>query len=348
MIWKDYIYFSRSERNGIKILSLLLIVIACSPDIIQLFSPGKPVDNDGFIEATIAFEKQLEELAHKQTMASHERISAFDPGKEPEVKLQPVRFNPNKLSVGEWEKMGLPARLARAVTNYLAAGGTFRVREDLKRIYLMQDEWYNQLEPFIDLPSKDDRLAGTSSSNQYQRENRLTGTSSSNQYRQEDRLAGASSSNQHRQESRDLSPDRYNRGFNDLPLIDINRADTTELTKIRGIGMVYSRRIYGYRKLLGGFYHPAQLLEVYGMDTARWEQLLPQTIIDTAAITKINLIQADYATLLRHPYIDRNLAGALVNFRDQHSPLDSLARIKDSFLITDQVYERIAPYLTVD
>jgi competence protein ComEA len=134
--------------------------------------------------------------------------------------------------------------------------------------------------------------------------------------------------------------------FNLSP-VDINRADTTELTRIRGIGPAYSRRIFGYRNLLGGFYHPDQLLEVYGMDSVRWEQLLPQALIDTSAITKININQADYTTLLRHPYIDNNLAGALVNFRNQHSPLDSLAQIRESFLVTDEVFEKIAPYLKI-
>jgi hypothetical protein len=101
-------------------------------------------------------------------------IPTFNTGTEPEANLQPFHFNPNMLSVEEWEEMGLPLRLARAVRNYLAAGGTFRVREDLQRIYLMKDAWYNQLEPYINLPSKDDQQAVASLSNQYQQEERNT------------------------------------------------------------------------------------------------------------------------------------------------------------------------------
>lgn len=45
-------------------------------------------------------------------------------------------------------------------------------------------------------------------------------------------------------------------------MIDLNRADTTELKKIPGIGIGIARAIVAYRNQLGGFYDVGQLQEL--------------------------------------------------------------------------------------
>ena len=55
-------------------------------------------------------------------------------------------------------------------------------------------------------------------------------------------------------------------------LIDLNRADTTELKKIPGIGIGIARAIVAYRNQLGGFYDVGQLQELKWItsDMQRW------------------------------------------------------------------------------
>lgn len=67
-------------------------------------------------------------------------------------------------------------------------------------------------------------------------------------------------------------------------LVDLNRADTTELKKIPGIGSGIARLIIGYRQRLGGFYNITQLQEIH-LDTT---QLQSWFSIDTRAIHLIN------------------------------------------------------------
>lgn len=129
------------------------------------------------------------------------------------------------------------------------------------------------------------------------------------------------------------------------PPIDINRADSAGMQQIRGVGPVFARRITRYRALLGGFVSAEQLLEVYGMDSSRWEGLIPQILIDPSGIEKIRINQANFADLIRHPYIDRKLTIALLNYRRQHGPFREVADIKGSHLICDSVYHRLTPYL---
>ena len=48
--------------------------------------------------------------------------------------------------------------------------------------------------------------------------------------------------------------------------VDINKADTSDLKKINGIGTVLASRIVKYRNKLGGFTNSEHLKEVYGLD----------------------------------------------------------------------------------
>lgn len=340
MIWKDYLYFTRFERNGIKLLLALLIMAAFAPPITRLIWPQKEMDFEWLAAQTDEFEEKRAAAVSSQSTVSRQsnnhlnhggsdhnvrsrqnaradidaslpdrsksRVQpagssadgAFDSAArsvEP-VHLYPRLFNPNGLSSEDWEAMGIPAHVARTIKNFEAAGGSFRFKEDLQRIYLMEDAWYTELEPFIQLPSFDEAM-------------------------------------EKRSEAVETA------------LVDINRADTADLLTLRGIGKVFSHRIIEYRERLGGFVAADQLLEVYGMDSTRFEQLLPQIIINTSHIRKIRLYEADYISLVRHPYINPGLANALLSFMNQHSPLDSLGQLRQSFLISDEVYDRISPYL---
>ena len=52
--------------------------------------------------------------------------------------------------------------------------------------------------------------------------------------------------------------------------------------------------------------------------------------------------------LEEHPYINKNLARALTNFSLQNGPFHTLEDIKKCHLVTDEIYLKIAPYLTLD
>ena len=65
---------------------------------------------------------------------------------------------------------------------------------------------------------------------------------------------------------------------------ELNRADTQQLISVYGIGPVFARRIIRYRELLGGFYRPDQLMEVYGFSLEQFEELSRCSFIRVAQI----------------------------------------------------------------
>ncbi len=330
MPWKDFLYYTNSERNGIKILLLLIMLALFAPAIYQGIAPEPYKDTSEFETQVRAFEKLLakKHLATSNEATTNKKTTSHTRTEEA-ITLSPFPFNPNDLPGSGWKKMGLPDYFIRTVTNYKNAGGTFRFREDLLRIYLMKEEWYEVLEPFIKLPlrgeaTKSNRHATEESEIRPSHTNSFVDTLATDK-----RLAASSTSTTESQ----------------LLIVDINSADTLEFMKLRGIGSVFSKRIVGYRELLGGFLHIDQLLEVYGMDTTRLNQIKENLHFDAQNVHRINLNDADFVTLVRHPYIDRDLANALLSFRDQHHPLDSLSQLRRSYLITDEAYDRIETYL---
>lgn len=133
-----------------------------------------------------------------------------------------------------------------------------------------------------------------------------------------------------------------------VPMVDINRADTLELENIRGIGPSFARRIHRYRERLGGFVAQEQLLEVFGMDTARFEGMLPQITIDTTVRIRININTADYKELIRHPYLDKNQVRTIIRYREQHGRYASVDDLLKIHLINDDDMKRLRPYLIAD
>lgn len=79
------------------------------------------------------------------------------------------KFNPDQLSQSDWEKIGFSERQAAAILkykNYL--GGSFVSKEKFKECFIINDENYQKLEPYIILPAKTpanfDSLSSKSSS----------------------------------------------------------------------------------------------------------------------------------------------------------------------------------------
>ncbi|MDT8392446.1 MAG: helix-hairpin-helix domain-containing protein [Bacteroidales bacterium] len=127
-------------------------------------------------------------------------------------------------------------------------------------------------------------------------------------------------------------------------IVEINTADTAKLVRLYGIGPVFADRILKYRGLLGGFYASEQLLEVYGMDSVRYDQMRAYISIDTSAIDRIPVNKAEFKHLLRHPYLDYETVKQIVNYIKYTGPIlnaDTLRKV----IAYDPVFEKVKHYI---
>ncbi len=314
MSWKDYFYFSKTERNGITVLLVIIVAIILYPFLHQRFVPEKAYDFSEFKKKMEKYEELMADYKKAREHIEETKTRQRPTFRETRVELTPFLFNPNELSKEEFMELGLSERIASNIINFRNAGGQFRFREDFQRIYSINETLYAQLENYIVLPLR----------------------SSSPSERTRNVPASASTPQERAQQF----------SYADLR-IHLNNADTTEWQKIRGIGPVFSRRITSYRELLGGFYSLDQLLEVYGMDSTRYEQIAKHIYLDSVKLNTININTADFVTLVRHPYLDRNQVNSILQMRNRHGLYSSVEEIMRSELIDEVHFRKISPYLSI-
>lgn len=101
-----------------------------------------------------------------------------------------------------------------------------------------------------------------------------------------------------------------------VPLqVNINTADSAELVSLYGIGAYTARRILNYRERIGSFAYVEQLLEVKGIDSARFAGIEQDVIVKEEEIRRFSLDTVSEAFMRRHPYIGAYAAQGIVIMR---------------------------------
>lgn len=114
----------------------------------------------------------------------------------------------------------------------------------------------------------------------------------------------------------------------EIPILDLNVADSLALVALPQIGDVMASRIQRYRNRLGGFVSMEQLYEIKGMDTMRFETIKPYIILTTNEIVKLDVNRDEFKTLLRHPYLEYDQVKAIVNHRDRKGFIKGWSQLK--------------------
>ena len=78
-------------------------------------------------------------------------IRAAHPPRNPEL----FSFDPNQVTLDELVRLGFTSKQAHSIINYRSKGGRFRRKTDFARSYVVSEEMYERLEPYIDIPKVD-------------------------------------------------------------------------------------------------------------------------------------------------------------------------------------------------
>jgi len=131
--------------------------------------------------------------------------------------------------------------------------------------------------------------------------------------------------------------------------IDLNKATSEELQRIKGVGVKLATRILKYKDVLQAYSFDDQLYEVWYLDKEVADKVMEHfTVITKPSIKKININSASFKQVLHLPYIDYNLTKKIFNFRDEMAEIQSLEQLKkiDSFPL--EKFERISLYLKAE
>ena len=302
-----YFSFSKQEYNGLMVLIVLIMIAVAVPALYARLWPDR-VDE-------AAEQKALQQLTLVE-LADHTDFEQRGNMEHKSIKKAILfRFDPNVIGLAEWQQLGLSEKQASSILKYRAKGGKFYTVQDLKKMYTISADCYERLAPFVTIDKQG--LAG-------QQAPGYKGTSS---YREEHRHPA------------------YAQKHN-LPLVEINTADTVMLDRIKGIGPAFARRIFKYRERLGGFWRKEQLMEVFGLDSAKFEEIKDQVTVDSRLITRININTAEAEELKKSPYLRFNQINAIIQFRKQHGNYGNIADLNKVAILPAEIIAKIAPYIS--
>ncbi len=314
--------FSRRETSGFVGLLGVLLGVLVLPLALRPYLPRYQPATDQRRLDLWAAELAAQRPARLAYASRYARRRAGRPPRVPQVSL--TAFDPNHLSVTDWQARGLPAWLAERLVKYRVAVKGFRAKEQIRRAYGLSAADYARLAPYMQLP---ERLPA-----------RPTHTYASSQHR----VAGYGALPE--------AVGRYPRKPRHLSLFDLNAADTTQLMQIRGIGRGRAARIVAYRQRLGGFRHPNQLTELYTLRDAPdlVDSLRKYTFVQPGfVLALLDVNHASFTELQAHPYVGKRLARVLVAFREQHGPFQQLTDLRQIRILDDAMFEKLQPYVVI-
>ena len=320
-MWKEFFYFNKSERRAVILLTAVLAVSAATA---WLLPRNRKESNPSCSQEIIdRFDAYTAAIVQENGRHSKRQM-------ETTVCLEP--FDPNTASEERFLHLGLPRWMAQNIVKYRAKGGVFRKADDFKKIYGMTEDTYNTLRPYIYIGAD-----FTAQRSQRPSSNAAPTTKQEEQSLLIENDSTSPHSNVLAKSGLSTRTIKYAPGT----MIELNRADTTELKRIPGIGSVTARRIAQYRYKLGGFYTPRQLLEI----DESYEKLLPWFQTDTSLIRPIEVNKASIERLMHHPYLNFYQAKAIDEHRKNRGAFKNLQELSMYDEFSEQDIARLKPYL---
>jgi DNA uptake protein ComE-like DNA-binding protein len=358
-IKNGFLSYSRGDRVGIITLSVLILILLGANAYVKRITPKAYYTPEQFEEIQAKWD------AARQTNKNSGLLSLFS-------------FNPNTIDESALDSLDLPKHIKRNIIKYRAAGGSFKSNDDLRKLYGMSDSLFQHIAPFIVIPKAAvkpqtkniSRLTletpsgffdpNTASEEElehfgfssYQSNNIVSYRNSGGTYRQPEdllKIYGLDSATYKRiypYVKIDVRAEPEKEVPEELFIIELNSADTSDLIQLKGIGSVYASRILKYRDLLGGFCNVNQLMEVYGFSEELFATVKPAVTVDTTAIKPIRINYAEFSELIRHPYFDKSNVNAILNEKDKNGPIKKLADLEALESVDAEFIDKIRPYVT--
>jgi len=316
-MWKhflrDYFIFTGKERAGIILILSIVFFCILGSFAFPFFIKQKQYSHKQFESEIARLDIETGDSSKiKNYSGNFEGELSDDDSRAGYKKYEHTKapvfyFDPNTISSEDWKRLGVREKTIVTIQNYLSKGGRFYKAEDISKIWGLSSNDQQRLMPYVSIKST----------------GRETVPFVKKEY--------AKSS---------YSP-------RTTQLVDINLADTAAYMNLPGIGSRLSQRIIAFRDKLGGFHSVNQVGETYLLPDSTFQKIKSRLLISDTTVKKININSASIDEMKTHPYLRYNLANAIFQYRQQHGNFNSVGEIKKIMLITGEVFDKVAPYLSV-
>ncbi|MGY4385505.1 competence protein ComEA [Pedobacter sp. UYP24] len=303
----NYFDFTKSEFNGLLALIVAIVLITFAPSAYSFFATEDHNDDDQFVIKRLILSENSESNKVVRLKNSAAGQTNIKFYKHDKLFL----FDPNTIGITEWISLGLSPKQAAGVLKYTSKGGRFKMPADIRKMYTISPAMADKLLPFVSIKQADLPDANIDQAQHKTFDNKNIAI---------------------------VKPVRR--------IIELNFADSADLDEIKGVGPAFATRILKYRERIGGFYRKEQLLEVFGLDSAKYLEIKDQVHVDESAIRKINVNTAQMEDFKNNPYIRYKQVNAILQYRKQHGNFNNTADLLKIAILTPEVVSHISPYLT--
>ena len=372
---KDYFAFTKGEKRGVIVLLFIIVILSVGIQFIKFFKITEFTDFSRFDAEIAIFEKERTQQLKEDSLSKIKKNDAVLP-------IEFFEFNPNEIDDSNWLKLGFAAWQVKTINNYKAKGGEFRIKSDVSRIFGVTDTLYQLLYPYILLPDEKENKFNDSAKkethkityfnfdpntiskeqwgnlgfNDWQIKNIFNYKEKGGSWKTKadvKKIYGLAEADYYKLEPYILLPNEISKiepptkkDYNKK--VNINTANAKELTNLKGINSEkYAEIIVKYRSELGGFVKKEQLKEVWNLKIETYNEFVNQIELGNTLPQQLNINKATAEELKIHPYIGWNIAKSIIAYRKSHGKFKDVSDIKQIHLITDEIYSKIVPYLTV-
>jgi competence protein ComEA len=317
---KDFFTFEKRGQKGLMVLIFILSTQLFILWALHFYNPIKAVEpNLILIDTNLLDSLQKQDQPFAETKAAeafNDDVVSFQSYKKENKRF---KFNPNTITNEEWLSLGLSTKQVKIIRKYLDKGGSFKKPTDVLKIKYVNVALWNELIPYI--------VIDESKSEEIKRYTYTKDTSAA-------ALAEKAKENTER-----LIEFRKTLNF------EFNTCNRFNLKQLNLIDSVTIEKLIRYKNGLGGFINLAQLYEMEGIDTTNFTKLKSHLTLDVQSVKTININTCSITQLNKHPYINYNVATALVNYRNAHGKYAQIADLKKCMAMNDNLLKKITPYL---
>lgn len=307
-MWKEVLYFNRSQRRAIIVLLALIAITLLGNFAIQYLHSDAQNSIHIHTSAWLNFRKNLQQLPHTARHSQHWHNTEYTqhtPACVSNTKSTNYRlfvFDPNTLDSAGFVAMGLKPYIAKNILKYRKYGGHYRTPADFAKVYGLSAEKYKELAAYIQIQTPYTEKATTPT------------------------IISSCPS----------------------PIVNLNTADTSLLMQVKGIGRGYANAIVRFRQLAGGFVSVAQLQDINGMNTENYEKIKDYCRVTAGEVHPLRVNFSSVERMKPHPYLGFYKARDIYELRRRKGKLKDIEELREIPDITDRDIERLRPYLSFE
>lgn len=307
-MWKNFFYFSGSQRAGIVLLLILISVTVILNRFLPVIFPSEPVLDDSVYSAE--FEKfksslvTLDSLDYARWKSKYPRYDKLSGklGSSDYNRYELFDFDPNTLDSVGFVKLGLKSYIASNILKFRSKGGKFKNSEDFSKVYGLKPEKYNELSDYIHI-------------------------------------------NLNKEDLKSISDTEEN--FKPV-VVELNSADSASLLSIKGVGKYFAQAILHFRLVSGGYYAVEQLNDIRGMTPELYEKISAVCSVNPSLIRKIKINTASIDKLKSHPYLNFYQSKQIYELRRRKGKLSGIQDLEKLSEMDQLTLEKVGRYFNFE